>query len=280
MFKCCPRDTIGLWLRAARPRNGEEGGVDGRLGAVPQGQSIRQYLDAAAISNVDIHVPQEDVGCNSCTGFAADSRRGSFQGCPACSENARRRTSCTVVTQGIERTSTPAPPWPDWHGQPQASEQHNAETRARESELRSCGRCCEGARAAKDCLGQHQRSRSRVKVRKNARASGGVQAGRGGSLPSSQLLSKGALNKRTGARHRQVHPRSATRSRLPAAASLPLLGHPKPPSLKGSAARLRPRSSMCAGASLARRSAKMRVIPSSCVRANSSVRDGARDRRR
>ena len=73
---------------------------------------------------------------------------------PRTPDYAGRRTSCTVVTQGIECTSTPAPPWPDWHGQAQASEQHNAETRARESELRCCGKCCEGAGAARACLGQ------------------------------------------------------------------------------------------------------------------------------
>ena len=64
------------------------------------------------------------------TGFAADSRRGPFQRCPARSENTGSGTRSTVVTQGIECTSTPAPPWPEWHGQPQSSEQHDSEARS------------------------------------------------------------------------------------------------------------------------------------------------------
>ena len=206
------RDTIGLWMRAARPRNGrDQGGVNGRLGTLPQGQSIRQYLDAAAISkgNVDVHVPQEDVGRNSRTGFAADSRRGPLQGCPACSENAGRRTSCTVVTQGIECTSTPAPPWSDWHGQSQASEQHNAETTSsgvgNSGAVGSAVRAREPPGPAWDSINAREAGSRSERRLVQAEAS---QAGRGGSLPSSQRALQGCAQQaqEAGARQRQVHP--------------------------------------------------------------------------
>ena len=51
LLMCCACDSIGIWPRAARPCNWtHQCGVNGRLGALPTGQSICQDLDAAAIS--------------------------------------------------------------------------------------------------------------------------------------------------------------------------------------------------------------------------------------
>ena len=137
LFKRVTRDPIGLWLR---PRNGrDQGGVDGRLGTLPQGQSIRQYLDAAAISkgNVDVHVPQEDVGCNTCTGFAADSRRGPLQGCPACSENAGRRNS-GAVGSAVRAREPPGSVWDSINAREAGSRSERRLVQAEASKQAAC----------------------------------------------------------------------------------------------------------------------------------------------
>ena len=194
-----------------RPRNGrDQGGVNGRLGTLPQGQSIRQYLDAAAISkgNVDVHVPQEDVGRNSRTGFAADLRRGPLQGCPACSENAGRRTSCAVVTQGVECTSTPARRGPIGTG---SRRRLSNTTRKHELGSRNSGAVGSAVRAreppgpAWDSInareaGQGQKEGSCKRRRPN-------RPRRLAAILAAALQGCAQQAQEAGARHRQVHPR-------------------------------------------------------------------------
>ena len=91
LFKRRAVDTIGTWLRAARPRNWrDQGDVDGRPGALPEAQSIRQYLDAAALAK----------GTST---FMSVKRRWL-----QLVHQLRSRTRCAALTQGIEHTSTPA----------------------------------------------------------------------------------------------------------------------------------------------------------------------------
>ena len=69
------RDSAGL----AEPRKGRhDSGIEGELGPVPEGETVRDNFDAPRVSDrhIDIHVCEADVAGNPGASLPADSRNG------------------------------------------------------------------------------------------------------------------------------------------------------------------------------------------------------------
>ena len=185
-------NTIGMWLRAGRPRNGRAARPRWCRRPVPRcgghQRGVRRH--SCPVRRRWLRLVHQLRGRLAPRPFPTRPR-------------AFREHRQSDKLYGHPRYRVHAPPHRQRHGPIGMGSHKRLSNTTRKHELESLKSgavgSAVGARgtgAARARLGQHQCSRSRVKVRKNARASGGVQAGRRGLLPSSQRLSKGALNKR------------------------------------------------------------------------------------
>ena len=70
---------IGAGVGLAEPHKGrQDSGIEGELGPVPEGETVRDNFDAPRVSDrhSDIHVCEADVAGNSGASLPADSRNG------------------------------------------------------------------------------------------------------------------------------------------------------------------------------------------------------------
>ena len=100
---------------AASRQRGDDGGIERKLGATQEGQTVCDDLDASLVSdrNVEVHVGELDVSCDPGASFAADPRNGVLKGQRACGEDAGG-------AEGVQCSVAAAPARCEWEGQAQA----------------------------------------------------------------------------------------------------------------------------------------------------------------
>ena len=73
------RLDISTRVGLAKPREGRhDSGIEGELGPVPEGETVRDNFDAPGVcdGHIDIHVCKPDVAGNPGASLPADSRDG------------------------------------------------------------------------------------------------------------------------------------------------------------------------------------------------------------
>ena len=100
--------------RSCRPvamQRGNQGRVDRQLCASEERQPISDDLQPSRISRIwnrQVHIPDHDVGRDSCSSFTTDPRSCALHRETSSSQDPCPSASCSVVTTGIEWTATPA----------------------------------------------------------------------------------------------------------------------------------------------------------------------------
>ena len=105
---------------AASRQRGDDGGIERKLGAMPEGQAVTTSMRRSSDRNVEVHVGELDVSCDPGASFAADPRNGVLKGQRACGEDAGGGTGRAVVAEGVQCSVAAAPARCKWEGQAQA----------------------------------------------------------------------------------------------------------------------------------------------------------------
>ena len=107
---------------AASRQRGDDSGIERKLGAMPEGQTVCDDFDASLVSDrdVEVHVGKLDVSCDPGASFAADPCNGVLKGQRACGEDAGGGAGRAVVAEGVQCSVAAAPARSEWEGQAQA----------------------------------------------------------------------------------------------------------------------------------------------------------------
>ena len=127
--------TLILALVPARSatsiERGDQRGIDSKLRAAPERESICDDLDAAIIEalGVDVEVAHENIASNCSPSLAADTGSSTLEREPTGAQDARTGASSTVVTERVDRTAAATSCSVERQGQATPAEQQSAENR-------------------------------------------------------------------------------------------------------------------------------------------------------
>lgn len=154
----------GLAISAHRAN---KGGIDGNLRALPDWQAICHNLDTAVIEDwrVEIHVPQEDVGSDTCPSLTANPRGRMFKRKATRAQHPTAVARCTMVAKRVKKAATTAAASSKGERHAQASQKKNAEVAVWEGKFRGCWDGREGPSSV--C----------ASLRKQKSTTGGVEGG-------------------------------------------------------------------------------------------------------
>ena len=165
-----------------------EGGIEGELRTVPQGEPVGDHFNPPVIGDghINVHVRDTHIPRDASATLTANVRDRSFQRRGARGEDPRRGAGSPVVAKGVQPTPTAAGSRSEWEGQAQPPEQKDTELGTGYAHGLVGGRNGEGASGVRPCLREQQRAGRRWKVRK-VRLTRALIARTGGSpLPAPQ----------------------------------------------------------------------------------------------
>ncbi|OLP95780.1 hypothetical protein AK812_SmicGene22018 [Symbiodinium microadriaticum] len=116
---------------------GNQGGIDSKLRAAPERESIGDDLDAAIIEaiGVDVEVAHKNIAGNCSPSLSADTGSSTLEREPTGAQDARTGASSAVVTERVDRTAAATSCSVERQGQAKPAEQQSTENRRVQGEL-------------------------------------------------------------------------------------------------------------------------------------------------
>ena len=116
---------------------GNQGGIDSKLRAAPERESIGDDLDAAIIEaiGVDVEVAHKNIAGNCSPSLSADTGSSTLEREPTGAQDARTGASNAVVTERVDRTAAATSCSVERQGQGKPAEQQSTENRRVQGEL-------------------------------------------------------------------------------------------------------------------------------------------------
>ena len=119
------RLDVSPWVGFPCTRQGRhEGGIEGKLRTVPQGEPVGDHFNPPVIGDghINVHVRDTHIPRDASATLTANARDRSLQRRGARGEDPRRGAGSPVVAKGVQPTPTAAGPRSEWEGQAQPRE--------------------------------------------------------------------------------------------------------------------------------------------------------------
>ncbi|OLQ01775.1 hypothetical protein AK812_SmicGene15482 [Symbiodinium microadriaticum] len=181
--------ALVLARSATSIERGDQGGIDSKLRAAPERESICDDLDAAIIEalGVDVGVAHQNIAGNCSPSLSANTGSSTLEREPTRAQDARTGASSAVVTERDDRTAAATSCSVERQGQAKPAEQQSAENRRVQGELVGRRQGGEDPRGEQSTLGLKQGQGRRVKHCAEAAGGAIIDSTGSGPLPASHL---------------------------------------------------------------------------------------------
>ena len=171
---------------------GNQGGIDSKLRAAPERESICDDLDAAIIEaiGVDVEVAHKNIAGNCSPSLSADTGSSTLEREPTGAQDARTGASSAVVTERVDRTAAATSCSVERQGQAKPAEQQSTKNRRVQGELVAGRQGGEDPRGERSTLRLKQGQGRRAKHCAEAAGGAIIDSTGSGPLPASSSVDR------------------------------------------------------------------------------------------